>query len=64
MPDQKNFIGHTFNIKLEEKSYKMIFKALSVKIQWSIKRQGCGGGGGGEGGTDRVNIWLENCSSH
>ena len=28
-----------FNIKLEEKSYKMNFKALSVKIQWSKNRQ-------------------------
>ena len=30
--DQKNFTGHMFNIKLEEKSYKMSFKALPVKI--------------------------------
>ena len=26
-----------FNIKLEEKSYKMSFKAVPVKIQWSKK---------------------------
>ena len=46
-----------FNIKLEEKSYKMSFKALPFKIQWSKNQQG------GEGhnvlllspGADRVN---------
>ena len=31
-----------FNIKLEEKSYKMSFKALPVKIQRSKNRQGKG----------------------
>ena len=29
-----------FNIKLEENSYKMSFKALPVKIQWSKNRHG------------------------
>ena len=29
-----------FNTKLEEKSNKMSFKALPVKIQWSKNRQG------------------------
>ena len=38
--DQKNFTCHVFNIKLEEKSYKMSFKSLPVKIQQSINRQG------------------------
>ena len=33
--DQKNVTGHLFNIKLEEKSYKMSFKTLLVKIQRS-----------------------------
>ena len=37
--DQKNFSGHMFNIKLEEKSYKLSFKALPVKIQRSKNRQ-------------------------
>ena len=37
--DQKNFTGHMFNIKLEEKPYKMSFKALPVKIQRSENRQ-------------------------
>ena len=32
-----------FNIKLEEKSYKMNFKALPVKIQRSKNQQGGGG---------------------
>ena len=32
LTDQKNFTGHMFNIKLEEESYKMSFKALPVKI--------------------------------
>ena len=41
--DQKNFTDHMFNIKLEEKLYKMSFKALSVKIQQSKNRQGRGG---------------------
>ena len=38
--DQKSFTCHMFNIKLEEKSYKMGFKALPVKIQWSKNREG------------------------
>ena len=29
----KNFTGHMFNIKLKEKSCKMSFKAVPVKIQ-------------------------------
>ena len=33
--DQKQFTGHMFNIKLEENPYKMNFKAIPVKIQWS-----------------------------
>ena len=33
--DQKYFTGHMFNIKLEEKSYKMSFKVPSVKMQGS-----------------------------
>ena len=37
--DQKNFTGHMFNIKSAEKSYKMSFKALPVKIQQSKNRQ-------------------------
>ena len=40
--DQKNFTSLMFNIKLEEKSYKMSFKALLVKIQRSKSRQGGG----------------------
>ena len=36
----KNFTVDMFNIKLEEKSNKMSFKALSVKIQRSKNRQG------------------------
>ena len=36
-----------FNIKLEEKSYKMIFKTLPVKIQQSKNLQRGGGWGGG-----------------
>ena len=35
LTDQKNFTGYMFNINLEEKSYKMSFKTLPVKIQWS-----------------------------
>ena len=38
--DPKNFTGHMFNIKLKERSYKMSFKALPVKIQQSKNRQG------------------------
>ena len=37
--DQKNCTDHMFNIKLEEKSYKMGFKALPVKIQRLKNRQ-------------------------
>ena len=37
---QKKFTGHMFNIKLEEKSYKMDFKVLPVKMQQSKNRQG------------------------
>ena len=37
--DQENFTGHMFNIKLEEKPYKMSFKALPVKIQQLKNRQ-------------------------
>ena len=33
-----------FNIKLEEKSNKMSFKALPVEIQWSKNREGKVGG--------------------
>ena len=36
--NQKNFTGHMFNIKLEEKSYKRRLKALTVKIQQSKNR--------------------------
>ena len=38
--DQKKFTGYVFNIKLEEKSYKMSFKALPVKIKQSKNQQG------------------------
>ena len=38
--DQKNSTGHVFKIKLEEKSYKISFKALPVKIHWSKNWQG------------------------
>ena len=38
--DQKKFTGHMFIIKLEEKLYKMSFKALPVKKQRSKNRQG------------------------
>ena len=31
--DYKNFTGHMFNIKLEQKPHKMSFKAPPVKIQ-------------------------------
>ena len=31
--DQKSFTGHMFNIKLQEKSNEISFKALPVKIQ-------------------------------
>ena len=42
--DQKNFIGHMFNIKSEQKSYKTSFKALPVKMQPSKNQQeGMGG---------------------
>ena len=38
--DQKNFTGHMFNIKLEQKSYKMKFKDLPAKIQQSKTNMG------------------------
>ena len=38
--DQKNCTDHIFNIKLEEKSFKMSFKALPVKILRLKNRQG------------------------
>ena len=41
----KKFTGHMFNIKLEENSYNMSFKALSVK--YNVQKTGQGGGGGG-----------------
>ena len=34
--DQKNFTDHMFNIKIEEKSLKMSFKALPFKIQLGL----------------------------
>ena len=39
--DQKifNFTGHMFNVKLEEKSLKVSFKTLPIKIQRSKTRQ-------------------------
>ena len=40
LTDQKKFTGHMFNIKLEEKPYKISFKALPVKIQRSKNRLG------------------------
>ena len=42
--DQKNFTGHMFNIKLEQKSYKMEFEDLPVKIQRSKTDMGEEGG--------------------
>ena len=36
-----------FNIKFKEKSYKMSFKALPVKLKWSKNRHGGRGWGGG-----------------
>ena len=44
--DQKNFTGHMFNIKLEQKSYKMKFKDLPAKIQQSKTNMGEERGGG------------------
>ena len=41
--DQKNLTGDKLNIKLEEKSYKLSFKAVPVKIRWPKNRQGGGG---------------------
>ena len=38
--DQKKFTGHMFNIKLEEKSCKMDFKSLPVKIKRSKNLRG------------------------
>ena len=43
LTDQKNFTGHMLIIKLEERSYKMSFKALPVKIKLPKNRQGGGG---------------------
>ena len=40
----KKFNGHVFNIKFEEKSYKMSFKALPVKTHQSKNQWGRGGG--------------------
>ena len=37
---KKNFTGHMFNIKLDEKSYKMSFKALPVKIRSKNRQRG------------------------
>ena len=37
----KKFTGRMFNIKLEKNSYKMKFKVLPVKIQWSKNPHGC-----------------------
>ena len=56
LTDQIYFTGQIFNIKLKEKSYKMSFKALPVKIQKiqrpkTDKRAGGGGEGEREGGT-------------
>ena len=65
--DQKKFTGHMFNIKLEEKSCKMSFKALLVKIQRSKNRQGRGKREmcPPPTGADRVNnfIYLPNYAS-
>ena len=44
-----------FNIKLEEKSYKMTFKAVLVKIQWSKTDRGGGQCASPTTGADRVN---------
>ena len=49
--DQKNFTGHMFNIKLEQKSYKMRFKALPVKRQRSKTEMGGAWGEHGRGGV-------------
>ena len=38
--DQKKIFWSHVQYKLEEKSYKMSFKALPVEIQWSKNRQG------------------------
>ena len=43
--NQKNFTSHMFSIKLEEKSFKISFKALPVKIQRSDHP-----------GADRINL--------
>ena len=34
----KNCTGHMFNLKLEEKSYKLGFKALPVKIPPGVRQ--------------------------
>ena len=44
-----------FKIKLEEKSYKMSFKAIPVKIQRSKNRQG---GHNVSPGADKVNLLI------
>ena len=49
--DQKNFTGHMFNIKLEQKSYKMKFKDLPAKIQQSKTNMGEERGGGAQSST-------------
>ena len=54
--DQKKFTGHMFNIKLEERSYKMSFKALAVKIQGSKNRHGGAQCAPSSPGADRVKL--------
>ena len=44
-----------FNIKLEEKSYEMTFKAVLVKIQWSKTDRVVGNVHSPTTGADRVN---------
>ena len=39
LTDQQKFTDYMFNIKLEQKSYKISFKALLAKIQLSNNRQ-------------------------
>ena len=55
----KKCTGHIFNIKLEEKSYKMSFKVLPVKIQWS-KHQQCQPSPPPPTGVDRVLFFTIN----
>ena len=45
-----------FNIKLEERSYKMSFKALAVKIQGSKNRHGGAQCAPSSPGADRVKL--------